>query len=321
MEKIIVTGSAGFIGYHLSESLLKKGKKVIGIDCVNSYYEVSLKETRIRNLKKYDHFTFYHEDITDFLKMDEIYRKEKPDKVCNLAAQAGVRHSLTHPEDYIQSNIVGFFNMIELAKKYQIANFVYASSSSVYGNNKKIPFAVTDSVDHPISIYAATKKSNELIAHSYSHLYHLPTSGLRFFTAYGPWGRPDMALYIFARGIVEGKPIRVFNHGNMRRDFTYIKDIVGGIEAALDKCYPYEIFNLGNHHPEDLLYFISLIEKELGKEAIKEFHPMQMGDIPASFADITNSKEKLGFEPTVGIEQGIKESIEWFKEYYAIQLP
>jgi len=318
MEKIIVTGCAGFIGFHLSLRLLKMGYFVIGIDNINNYYDIKIKNDRLNILKDFENFVFYKEDIAIFDNVKKIFEEQKPDKVCNLAAQAGVRHSLTHPEDYIQSNIVGFFNMIELSKQFKIKNFVYASSSSVYGKNEKIPFSVEDRVDHPISLYAASKKSNELIAHTYSHLYKLPTTGLRFFTVYGPWGRPDMALFLFTKAILENRPIKVFNYGKMKRDFTYIDDIVNGVVAALEKAYLYEIFNLGNHRSVELLYFISLIEENLGRKASKELLPLQPGDVVESFADIEHSRQLLGFEPKVSIEQGVKNFINWYKEYYNV---
>ncbi len=318
MEKIIVTGCAGFIGFHLSLRLLKMGYFVIGIDNINNYDDIKIKNDRLNILKDFENFVFYKEDIAIFDNVKKIFEEQKPDKVCNLAAQAGVRHSLTHPEDYIQSNIVGFFNMIELSKQFKIKNFVYASSSSVYGKNEKIPFSVEDRVDHPISLYAASKKSNELIAHTYSHLYKLPTTGLRFFTVYGPWGRPDMALFLFTKAILENRPIKVFNYGKMKRDFTYIDDIVNGVVAALEKAYLYEIFNLGNHRSVELLYFISLIEENLGRKASKELLPLQPGDVVESFADIEHSRQLLGFEPKVSIEQGVKNFINWYKEYYNV---
>ena len=318
MKTILVTGSAGFIGFHLSKSLLAKGFRVIGLDNVNDYYEVSLKESRLKILKGMDNFSFCKCDLEDLGGLEKIFSENKIDKICNLAAQAGVRYSITHPHAYIQSNLVGFQNIIEMARHNKVENFVYASSSSVYGNNKKTPFSVEDSVDHPISLYAATKKSNELVAHTYSHLYDLPCTGLRFFTVYGPYGRPDMALFLFTKAILEDKEIDVFNYGKMKRDFTYVTDIVAGIEGALEKNYKYEVFNLGNNNTVDLLYFIECIEKNLGKEAKKNLLPLQPGDVPATFADIDASIEKLGFEPKVKIEEGIENFINWYKEYYKV---
>ena len=257
---ILVSGSAGFIGFHLSKKLLEKGYPVIGYDCVNDYYDPSLKEARLNILRNFDRFTFYRADLCDFETLENVFMSHPIEKVCNLAAQAGVRYSLINPFAYQKSNLEGFLNIIELSKRYKVQNFVYASSSSVYGKNKNLPFSVTDNVDHPISLYAASKKANELIAHTYSHLYQLPTTGLRFFTVYGPFGRPDMALFIFTKKILSGEPIDVYNHGKMRRDFTYIDDIVAGVMAALDTVSHYEVFNLGNHRSENLMDFIHLIE-------------------------------------------------------------
>jgi len=318
MQRIIVTGAAGFIGFHLAQSLLKDGCQVIGIDNINSYYDPQIKHRRLEILRQYPKFQFHKQDIVNFDKLSEIFHREKPHVICHLAAQAGVRHSLTHPEDYIQSNLIGFFNLIELAKQHQCENFLYASSSSVYGNNTKIPFAVEDTVDHPISLYAATKKSNELIAHTYSHLYGLPTTGFRFFTVYGPWGRPDMALFLFTEAILKNHPIKVYNFGNMRRDFTFIDDIIQGIKAAIPKKFPYEIFNLGNHQSISLTYFIELIEKALGKTAVKELLPMQPGDVPESMADIDHSRNLLGFNPQTSIEIGIASFILWYRDYFKV---
>lgn len=316
MKTLIVTGAAGFIGYHLSRSLLLSGYRVIGIDNINHYYDPRLKDSRLNLLNQFPGFCFYKADITDFETIKRIFIKEKPDRVCHLAAQAGVRHSLTHPEDYIHTNLTGFFNIIELSKQSGIENFVYASSSSVYGNNPQIPFSESDRVDHPISLYAATKKSNELIAYNYNHLYHLPTTALRFFTAYGPWGRPDMALFIFTRSILENKPIQVYNFGQMKRDFTYIDDIVSGIIKALDHSFPAEIFNLGSHHPIELTYFIELIENQLGIQAIRELLPLQAGDISQSSANIEHAQQMLGYQPSTSVEDGIRLFITWYLEYY-----
>ncbi len=316
MKTIIVTGSAGFIGYHLSDRLLRDGYRVIGIDNINHYYDPALKTKRLERLGRYPEFVFHKTDITDFEAMKSIFHQVHPDRVCHLAAQAGVRHSLTHPEDYIHTNLTGFFNVIELSKQIGVENFVYASSSSVYGNNPRIPFSESDRVDTPISLYAATKISNELIAYNYSHLYQLPTTGLRFFTAYGPWGRPDMALFIFTRAILAGKPIQVYNYGQMKRDFTYIDDIVSGITAALDHPFPVEVFNLGNHHPVELAYFIELIEQALGKKAIRELMPLQAGDISQSSADIEHARQRLGYNPSTPVEVGVRAFIAWYMEHY-----
>ncbi|MCD6206177.1 MAG: NAD-dependent epimerase/dehydratase family protein [Candidatus Marinimicrobia bacterium] len=315
---ILVSGSAGFIGFHLSKKLLEKGYSVIGYDCVNDYYDPSLKEARLNILRNFDRFTFYRADLCDFETLENVFMSHSIEKVCNLAAQAGVRYSLINPFAYQKSNLEGFLNIIELSKRYKVQNFVYASSSSVYGNNKNLPFSVTDNVDHPISLYAASKKANELIAHTYSHLYQLPTTGLRFFTVYGPFGRPDMALFIFTKKILSGEPIDVYNHGKMRRDFTYIDDIVAGVMAALDTVSHYEVFNLGNHRSENLMDFIHLIEANLGKKAKINFLPIQPGDVPETFADIDHTIEKLGFKPSTTIETGIKNFINWYKNYYKI---
>jgi len=314
-EKILVTGTAGFIGFHLSKSLLDDGYEVLGIDNINDYYDPNLKWARLDILKKYSNFKFERINIADRDTLTAAFTNYKPQKVVNLAAQAGVRYSLTNPYAYMDSNLVGFLNILELCRHNDVEGLIYASSSSVYGGNTKIPFSVEDRVDNPISLYAATKKANELIAHSYSHLYGLHTTGLRFFTVYGPWGRPDMAMYIFADKISKGEPIQVFNNGKMKRDFTYIDDIVSGARASIDKNYQCEVFNLGNHRSEELMYMIELIEKNIGKKAIVDFKPMQPGDVHESFADIDLSIEKLGFNPSVNIDTGIKELIKWYKAY------
>ncbi|MDP2812428.1 MAG: GDP-mannose 4,6-dehydratase [bacterium] len=318
-KTILVTGSAGFIGFHAAKTLLEQGVKVIGLDNLNNYYDPSLKKARNEILKKYKNYKFYKGHLEDLRFIKKIFKENTIDKVCHLAAQAGVRYSLNHPHSYIQSNIVGFTNLIDEAKNHNVKDFIYASSSSVYGKNKKTPFSTADSVDTPISLYAATKKSNELIAHSYHHLYGLNCSGLRFFTVYGPYGRPDMALFLFTKAILEDKAIKIFNHGKMKRDFTYIDDIVAGIISSLEKSYPYEIFNLGNNQPIELEYFIETLEKHLGKKAKKELLPMQAGDVVETFADIDKSKEKLNFLPKTSIEEGIKKFLDWYKEYYKIK--
>jgi len=314
-ENILVTGAAGFIGFHLSKSLLEDGYEVLGVDNLNDYYDPKLKHARLDIINKYPNFKFEKVDIAHREELTKAFVEFAPSKVVNLAAQAGVRYSLTNPYAYMESNLVGFLNIIELCRHNNVEGLIYASSSSVYGSNKKIPFSVDDRVDNPISLYAATKKANELIAHSYSHLYGLHTTGLRFFTVYGPWGRPDMAMYIFADKISKGEPIQVFNNGKMKRDFTYIDDIVSGIRASIDKNYQCEVFNLGNHRSEELMHMIELIEKDLGKKAIIDFQPMQPGDVPESFADIEKSTKMLGYRPMTNIDVGINFLINWFKKY------
>jgi len=315
MSKILVTGAAGFIGFHLSKSLLEDGFEVLGIDNLNDYYDPKLKHARLDIIKKYPNFRFEKVDIAHREELTKVFQEFAPSKVVNLAAQAGVRYSLTNPYAYMESNLVGFLNIIELCRHNDVEGLIYASSSSVYGSNKKIPFSVDDRVDNPISLYAATKKANELIAHSYSHLDGLHTTGLRFFTVYGPWGRPDMAMYIFADKISKGEPIQVFNYGKMKRDFTYIDDIVSGVRASIEKNYRCEVFNLGNHRSEDLLYMIELIEKNIGNKANINLQPMQPGDVPESFADIGKSVEMLGYKPETNIDKGIKYLVDWLKEY------
>ena len=316
-QKILVTGSAGFIGYHLSTSLLDDGYEVLGIDNINDYYDPNLKLARLEQLKPYKNFNFEKVDISNRETITQSFQSFKPNKVVNLAAQAGVRYSIENPYAYMDSNLVGFLNIIELCRHNNVEGLIYASSSSVYGGNTKIPFSVEDRVDNPISLYAASKKSNELIANSYSHLYGLNTTGLRYFTVYGPWGRPDMAMFIFAKKILAEEPIPVFNNGNMKRDFTYIDDIISGTRSAINKNYKCEIFNLGNHKSEKLMYMISLIEKELNKKAIIDFQLMQKGDVKESFADIELSNNKLGYKPRTSIEKGIPNFIEWYNEYNA----
>ena len=313
---IMVTGAAGFIGFHLSKTLLDMGESVIGVDNLNNYYDVSLKRSRLDILKSNKNFVFYKEEIQNFKALEKIFNQHRVDLICNLAAQAGVRYSLIDPFSYQKSNLEGFLNLLELARKYGITNFVYASSSSVYGTNKKIPFSVEDRVDTPISLYGATKRANELIAHAYSHIYQIPCTGLRYFTVYGPWGRPDMALFIFTDAILKKRPINVFNHGRMRRDFTYIDDIVDGTIAALERPAPYEIFNLGNSNSVGLLEFISTLEEELGQEAEKKLMPMQPGDVADTAADITKSRKLLGFDPKTPIREGIRKFVAWYRDYY-----
>jgi len=314
-QKILVTGCAGFIGMHLCRSLLDDGFQVLGIDNLNDYYDPKLKHARLDQLTPYKNFTFQKIDISDKESLTEAFTNFKPNKVVNLAAQAGVRYSIENPYAYMDSNLVGFLNIIELCRHNEVEGLIYASSSSVYGGNIKIPFSVGDRVDNPISLYAATKKANELMALTYSHLYGLRTTGLRYFTVYGPWGRPDMAYYLFTEKINKSESIPVFNNGNMKRDFTHISDIIDGTRSAIDKNYTCEIFNLGNHISEELMDVVNLIEQNLGKKAEIEFLPMQPGDIPESLADIEKSEEFLGFKPTTGISSGIEDFVEWYKEY------
>jgi UDP-glucuronate 4-epimerase len=314
---IVVTGIAGFIGFHVATALLARGEEVIGLDSINDYYDPALKRHRLALLQKQPRFQFYQYDLCDFDRLGSLFKVHSIDRICHLAAQAGVRYSISHPFAYQKSNNEGFLNILELARHHHVKNFVYASSSSVYGANTKLPFSENDRVDTPISLYAATKRANELTAYCYSHLYKLPTSGLRFFTVYGPWGRPDMALFIFTRSILEGKPIEVFNNGNMRRNFTYIDDIVKGILLTLDNPVNYELYNIGNSAAENLMDFISAIEIELGKKAEKIFLPMQQGDVPATVADIEKIR-RLGFEPTTNIKDGIKKFVAWYREYYKL---
>lgn len=315
---ILVTGSAGFIGFHLSKQLLQKGEEVIGLDNVNDYYSVQLKEDRLKILHSFDNFKFYRTDLCELSALEEIFKNNSIVKVVNLAAQAGVRYSIINPFAYQKSNLEGFLNIIETSKNHNVENFLYASSSSVYGNNKDLPFSTSDNVDHPISLYAATKKANELIAHTYSHLFNLNTSGFRFFTVYGPYGRPDMALFIFTKKILAGETIDVYNHGKMKRDFTYVDDIVSGLTSSIQKPYKYEVFNLGNHRSENLMDFIHLIEENLGKKANINLMPIQPGDVPETYADIEDSINKLGFSPKTDLKTGIKNFIDWYKIYYNI---
>jgi UDP-glucuronate 4-epimerase len=316
LKTYLVTGAAGFIGFHVSRALLERGDRVLGLDNLNDYYDVSLKEARLHLLQDYESFTFYKENLANREGLTKVFEQNKIQLVCNMAAQAGVRYSLENPFAYERSNLEGFLNIIHLSQEHKVENFVYASSSSVYGANKKVPFSVQDRVDNPISLYAATKKANELVAHTYSHLYSLPCSGLRLFTVYGPWGRPDMALFIFTKAITKNQPIEVYNFGKMKRDFTYIDDIVQGVLASMDRPVPYAVYNLGNSRAVDLLYFIECIEKELGKKAEKKMLPMQPGDVVETYADISESERDLGFQPATRIEEGIASFINWYKSYY-----
>jgi UDP-glucuronate 4-epimerase len=334
MTDILVTGAAGFIGYHVARRLLERGDRVIGLDNLNDYYDVSLKRARLKELEKYPAFRFAKLDLADQAGVNDLFKREKPERVVHLAAQAGVRYSLTHPHPYISSNLVGFLNILEACRHGKIAHLVYASSSSVYGANTKMPFSVHDNVDHPVSLYAATKKANELMAHSYSHLYGLPVTGLRFFTVYGPWGRPDMSIFLFTKAILDGKPIDVFNHGKMRRDFTYIDDIVEGVVRVTDLIptpnpkwngdhpdpgtskAPYRIYNIGNNQPVELLDMIGALEKHLGRKAEKRLLPMQPGDVPQTYADVEALTEATGFSPSTPLDVGIKRFVEWYRVYY-----
>ena len=318
MEKILVTGCAGFIGMHLCKSLLDDNYEVFGIDNINDYYDVNLKKTRLNELKRYKGFQFSKSDISSLPKMESIFKNFKPSRVVNLAAQAGVRYSLENPHSYIESNVAGFMNVLECCRHFDTKGLIYASSSSVYGGNKEIPFSESHNVDKPISIYAASKKSNELMAYAYSHLFGLKTTGLRFFTVYGPWGRPDMAMYIFAKKITEKKPIPVFNHGDMKRDFTYIDDIIMGIRASIEKNYDCEIFNLGNNQSEDLMNMIGIIEKSLKINAKLKFMDIQPGDVEETFANINHAEKKLNYNPQISIEEGIPKFIEWYKSYHSV---
>ena len=314
--KTLITGAAGFIGFHLCKSLLDDGYEVLGIDNLNDYYDPNLKFARLEQLKPFKNFTFEKIDIAYRESLTQSFQSFNPDKVVNLAAQAGVRYSIQNPYAYMESNLVGFLNIIELCRHNNVEGLIYASSSSVYGGNTKVPFSVDDRVDNPISLYAASKKSNELIANSYSHLYGLNTTGLRFFTAYGPWGRPDMAMSIFTKKILNMEPVPIFNNGNMKRDFTYIDDIISGIRLAVEKNFKCEVFNLGNHKSEHLMDVVSLIEQNVGKKAIIDFQPMQPGDVPESFADIEKSIEMLNYKPKTNIDIGIKNFINWYKNNY-----
>ena len=313
---ILITGCAGFIGMHLSKALIRKGYFVYGIDNLNDYYSVDLKNDRLKNLEKYDSFRFETLDISNSDKLSSFFSKIKPRKVINLAAQAGVRYSLENPEAYISSNIHGFMNILECCRYNNIEGLVYASSSSVYGSNKDIPFAVKDRTDSPISIYAATKKANELMAHSYSHLFGIHTTGLRFFTVYGPWGRPDMALYKFVDKIENKRPISIYNHGNMNRDFTYIDDIINGIIASLEANHKHRIYNLGNNRVEKLMDMVKIIEQYLSKKAEINYLDMQPGDVQSTYADVELSIKELNFKPQTSIETGIPKFIDWYKSYH-----
>jgi len=332
----LITGAAGFIGFQVARRYLKAGARVIGLDNLNDYYSVELKEDRLALLKERENFSFVRGDLKNSKLVTETFANYQPDIVIHLAAQAGVRYSLKNPRAYVDSNLVGFLNVLEGCRHQDIKHLVFASSSSVYGANRRVPFKTSDNVDHPVSLYAATKKSNELMAHSYAHLYDLPVTGLRFFTVYGPWGRPDMAYFIFTRRILNNQPIEVFNHGDMARDFTYIDDVVEGIyklsqrpatpnpnwqgedpDPASSKA-PYRIYNIGNNSPVDLMEFIEIIEAELGQQAEKNFKPMQPGDVKTTYADCSALIEEIGYKPDTSLEKGIKEFVNWYREYYKI---
>jgi UDP-glucuronate 4-epimerase len=335
-DNVVVTGAAGFIGFHLCQRLLKDGVRVTGIDKLNPYYDVRLKEARLENILPDPNFTLAKLDLTDRSGLEKLFHNHRFDVVVNLAAQAGVRYSLENPHAYVDSNLVGFVNILECCRHTDVKHLVFASSSSVYGANTKMPFSVHHNVDHPVSLYAATKKANELMAHTYSHLYGLSCTGLRFFTVYGPWGRPDMALFMFTKAILENKPIRVFNHGKMQRDFTYIDDIVEGVVRVMGRLAtpnpgwrgddpdpgssdaPYKIYNIGNNNPVELLEFIGVIEKALGLKAQKEFLDLQPGDVPATYADVDDLIADVGFKPETPIATGIRKFVEWYREYYAV---
>lgn len=334
--KVLVTGAAGFIGSSLSKVLLARGDKVVGVDNLNNYYDVSLKHARLEQLTRFVNFDFVKMDIADRDGMLDLFKTERPNRVVTLAAQAGVRYSLENPYSYIDSNICGFMNLLEACRHYGTEHLVYASSSSVYGANTKLPFSIHDNVDHPVSLYAATKKANELMAHCYSHLYEIPTTGLRFFTVYGPWGRPDMALFLFTKNILENKPIDVFNYGKHRRDFTYIDDIIEGVVRVLDNPAssninwtgdtpdpgtskaPYRLYNIGNHNAVDLTKYIEILEDCLGKQAERRLLPMQPGDVPDTFADVDDLVSDLDYQPNTPVEIGIQRFVDWYKKYYKV---
>jgi UDP-glucuronate 4-epimerase len=347
--KYLITGTAGFIGFHVALQLLKRGDSVVGVDIINDYYDVELKYKRLeesgiqreligRDIAvksvKYPAYTFFQTDISDKDALMSIFASEQIDVVINLAAQAGVRYSLTNPDAYVVANIQGFLNILECCRAYPVKHLVYASSSSVYGANTKMPFATKHNIDHPVSLYAATKKSNELMAHTYSHLFNIPTTGLRFFTVYGPWGRPDMALYLFIDAISKGEPIQVFNHGKMKRDFTYIDDIVEGVIRVADRparanadwtgdqpepgssYAPFKVYNIGNSNPVELMDYIAALEKALGKEAKKNMLPLQPGDVPATYADVSDLKRDTGYQPSTSVEEGVARFVSWYRDFY-----
>jgi len=336
-KKVLVTGAAGFIGYHLSKRLLEEDCHVAGVDNLNNYYDVGLKEARLKTLLNFKKFTFHRIDLSNRKDLENVFKQGGFEVVVNMAAQAGVRYSLTNPMAYVDSNLVGFVNILECCRHFNTAHLVFASSSSVYGANTKMPFSVHQNVDHPISLYAASKKANELMAHTYSHLFGLACTGLRFFTVYGPWGRPDMALFLFTKAILEGEPIQVFNHGKMKRDFTYIDDIIEGVVRVMKKVPEsntdwsgenpdpgtsytrYKIYNIGNNEPVELMRFIEVIEDALGKKAKKKFFDLQPGDVPMTFADVDDLIRDVGFKPSTSIEDGVKKFIDWYRNYYQVR--
>ena len=336
MAKILVTGAAGFIGFHLTRRLIERGDEVVGLDNLNDYYDVSLKQARLEQLQKLDNFRFVRLDLADREGMAALFKEERFERVVNLAAQAGVRYSLINPHAYVDSNLTGFMNILEGCRHNEVEHLVYASSSSVYGANTSMPFSVHDNVDHPVSLYAASKKANELMAHTYAHLYRLPVTGLRFFTVYGPWGRPDMALFLFTKAILAGEPIDVFNYGKMRRDFTYVDDIVEGVMRTLDNTAapnpdwdgahpdpgtssaPSRLYNIGNNNPVELLDLIATLEKALGRSAEKNLMPIQPGDVPATYADVDDLMNDVGFKPSTSIADGVNRFVAWYREYYRI---
>jgi UDP-glucuronate 4-epimerase len=334
--KVLITGSAGFIGSALALRLIERGDEVIGIDNLNDYYDVGLKKARLARTTAYAAYTDVRVDLEDREGIAETFRKHQPQRVVNLAAQAGVRYSLENPHAYVDTNLVGFTNILEGCRHNGVEHLVYASSSSVYGSNTRMPFSVHDNVDHPVSLYAASKKANELMAHTYSHLYRVPATGLRFFTVYGPWGRPDMALFMFTRNILAGKPIDVFNYGNHRRDFTYIDDIVEGVVRVLDRIpepnpdwnsdapdsassnAPYRLYNIGNNQPVELMHYIEVLEDCLGMQAEKNMLPLQPGDVPATYADVTDLVRDVGYKPDMSVEQGVASFVAWYRDYYQV---
>jgi UDP-glucuronate 4-epimerase len=333
-RKILVTGAAGFIGFHVAQRLLSAGREVVGLDIINDYYDPRLKQARLDILKRDSNFTFAKVDLADRASTKLLFEQYRFPVVIHLAAQAGVRYSLDHPHAYVDANLEGFVNVLEGCRHNDCKHLLFASSSSVYGANTKLPFSVQDNVDHPLSLYAASKKANELMAHAYSHLYRIPSTGLRFFTVYGPWGRPDMAMFIFAKAILDGKPIKLFNHGNMRRDFTFVDDVSEAVVRLTDRppqgdpnwsgdkpdssssAAPWKIYNIGNNKPEDLMQVVSLLEKEFGRTAAKEMLPMQPGDVPATYADIEDLTRDIGFRPATTIEQGIARFAKWYRDYH-----
>ena len=324
-QKVLITGAAGFIGFHLAKRLLAKGATVLGFDNLNDCYDVTLKDARLEVLRQFPAFTFVKGDLADEQAVETVFSSFQPDIVVNLAAQAGVRYSIDHPRTYIDSNIIGFFNILEACRHHKVTHLLFASSSSVYGNQEKTPFSTTDNVDHPISLYAATKKSNELMAYTYSHLYGIPATGLRFFTVYGPYGRPDMAYFTFANKIRNGEAIQIYNHGDMYRDFTYVDDIVTGIEHMLsnppvknESGDRYKVYNIGNHKPEQLMHFIEALEQALGKTAEKEYLPMQAGDVYQTYADVSELQRDFDFKPETTIEEGLSAFAAWYRMYYGL---